>query len=139
MIYIKEKAYSAFNRNIDNPSEKVIGYFKSDNAWITFDSTNTFLEMFVEAFEEEKDAIVWVSGFDNIFNTNVRAKWLFPNVIYVSGGHFIKIKIKDEDMYTTISRSKLINSINKYLSAVLKYIKGIYIKSMFFIREMLGL
>ena len=75
MIYVREKAYNAFKRNLENRSEAVLGYFKGSNVWVAFD--NTSLEMFVEEFKYEKDAIAWVNGFDSIFDENIKTKWLF--------------------------------------------------------------
>ncbi|MEI8245565.1 MAG: hypothetical protein WCI51_07035 [Lentisphaerota bacterium] len=93
-----------------------LGYFKENNVWVAFD--NSSLEMFVEEFKYEKDAIAWVSGFDNIFNRSIKTKWLFKNIVYVSGMNFIKIKIKDEEMHCKILTVKFINPIKDYWSKI---------------------
>ncbi len=116
MIYVREKAYNAFKRNLKDRSVAVIGYFKENDVWVVFD--NSSWEMFVEEFEEEQDAIAWVNGFDNIFDKNIRAKRLFNNIIYVSGMNFIKIKIRDEEMHTTILTVEFINTIKNYWSKI---------------------
>jgi hypothetical protein len=135
MIYVREKAYNTLKRNLENRSEAVLGYFKESNVWVAFD--NSSLEMFVEEFKYEKDAIAWVNGFDSIFDENIKTKWLFRNIVYVSGGNFIKIKIKDETMHSIILKIKFINSIKYYWVKITRVLDDINLDLTTFIRRIL--
>jgi len=133
MIYAYEKAFDKYIYNLKNRTDRILGYFKENNYSIAFD--NTSLEMFLEEFKNEKDAIAWVNGFDNIFDGKIRVKRLLNNIVYVSGGNFIKIKIEDGEMYSVILTVGIINSIKEQWCKIIKYIANIHIESKIFIEN----
>ena len=135
MIYAYEKAFDKYIYNLKNRTDRILGYFKENNYWIAFD--NTSLEMFVEEFKDEKNAIAWVNGFDNIFDEKIKVKRLLNNIVYVSGGNFIKIKIEDGRMYSVILTVGIIYSIKEHWCKIIKDIDNIHIESMIFIEKLI--
>ena len=91
----------------------------------------------MEEFKYEKDAIAWVNGFDSIFDENIKTKWLFKNMVYVSGGNFIKIINKDETMHSVILKVRFINSIKYYWSKITIILDDINLDWAIFIRRIL--